>query len=413
MIEFTRCPKCTTLYELEGVNLSASSGWVQCGECDRKFKAASHAIEPDELSFTVSNYSMEKSMEMAGAVSEGDVENSMQIIEEVVEVSEASAPNISEAQDTETIAARKPEKSKAPEVSETLRPKAPVSQNFERQQLSEQLQDRDSEFMEHTIILPDELSEDEDFEDIFNSFSDDIFSPELIDEEELEDDGKRVKSTYADLHSEFSEEEIIVDSDFSEKTILDEELESSTTTATITETSSEEVEYKTYEVDPSGSFPALLSMVASFIVMASLIAIFALQVHGRGTYQWIPQKNYDGLLSRAPFLSELEKTQTNLSAIHLASTRMEVSAEDSESRVITLQLINRSYSNQAYPDFQLEFTDAKGDTIARRIVLPSIYLEKGHLGLLESREAKIVLLNLKSLPIGAVGYQIKVVQQNS
>ena len=404
MIEFTRCPKCTTLYELEGVNLSASSGWVQCGECDRKFKAASHAIEPDELSFSVSNYSMEKSMKMDGAVSEDDVESSMHITQEVEKVPEVSEKL--DIKESDLVERNEDPSSKA------TRPKKPISNDFERQQLSEQLQDRDSEFMEHTIVLPDELSEDEDFENIFNSFSDDIFSPELIDEEDVEDDGKRVKSTYADLHSEFSEEEIIVDPGFSEKTILEEELESSTVTTTLTETN-DEVEYKTYDVDPSGRVVSLVSMTASFLVMAGLIAIFALQIHGRGTYQWIPQKNYDGLLSRAPFLSKLEKTQTNLSAIHLASTRMEVNAENPDARVITLQLINRSYSNQAYPDFQLEFTDAKGDTIARKIVLPSLYLEQGHLGLLESREAKIILLNLKSLPVGAVGYQIKVVQQNS
>jgi len=127
--------------------------------------------------------------------------------------------------------------------------------------------------------------------------------------------------------------------------------------------------------------------------------------------QWIPQNNYDYLISKAPILANFEKSQIDLSAIHLASTRMEVNPDDIESRIITLQLINRSYTNQAYPDFQLEFTDAQGDTIARKIVLPSLYLQKDHLGLLEPRQAKIVYLTLKALPDAAVGYQIKVVQQ--
>ena len=82
-------------------------------------------------------------------------------------------------------------------------------------------------------------------------------------------------------------------------------------------------------------------------------------------------------------------------------------------RVISLQLVNRSFSNQAYPDFQLEFTDAQGEIIARRVIYPSVYLDQDHFGFLESRQAKTVFLNLEFLPTGAVGYQIKVVQQSS
>jgi len=78
MIKFTRCPKCQTLYELEGVNFAESGGWVQCGECDRKFKADRYAVELDELSFTVSNYALDDSMKVEGAVEEDLVEASMQ-----------------------------------------------------------------------------------------------------------------------------------------------------------------------------------------------------------------------------------------------------------------------------------------------------------------------------------------------
>ncbi|MGH1428300.1 MAG: DUF3426 domain-containing protein [Arenicella sp.] len=379
MIEFTRCPKCSTLYELEGVDLSASSGWVQCGDCDRKFKASSHAVETEEISLTVSNNMMDKSMEMAGAgsVSKDDLANSMQVVDdEYVQI----------------------------EGEEELLEDIPI--DYARKQLSENVHG-ESEFSEKTIILPDEVSEDDDFEDIFDAFGDDIFHPELIDEEEPESRKVQVSRRYSELNSEFSEEEIVIQPEYSEKTILEEELEATTTTLNDEETVSQELDNSSFNV---GRF---FATAACLIIAVGFVALFSLQLHTRGTYEWIPQNKYDGLLSRAPYLSKLEKTQTNLSAIHLASTRMEVSPDDSQARVITLQLVNRSYSNQAYPDFQLEFTDAKGDTIARRIVLPSLYLEKGHLGLLESREAKIVLLNLKSLPVGAVGYQIKVVQQSS
>ena len=55
MVELTRCPKCATLYDLEGIDLSASGGWVQCGECDRKFKAESYEIDRSEISYQASD----------------------------------------------------------------------------------------------------------------------------------------------------------------------------------------------------------------------------------------------------------------------------------------------------------------------------------------------------------------------
>ena len=393
MIEFTRCPKCKTLYELEGIDYSESSGWVQCGECGRKFKALRHAVEPDELSFTVSDYALDESMKMEGAVEEELAEFSMLMVDEkgaskrIIE----QKKNVNFFEENESILI-------APEDATA------TSHSLEHQQLSRQTQESDSEFMEKNIILSDE----ENFEKILKNYGDEIFNPELIDEDSQGIKKKRVKNAYTELHSEFSEEEIIIKPEFSKKSLLEEEIE----TNSIINTISQE-ELQTFTVKPAKRFFTLIALIVCLVITISLIALFALQIHSRGTYPWISQKNYEELLSRAPFLANLEKTQTDLSAIHLASTRMEVNSDNPSTRIITLQLVNRSFTNQAYPDFQLEFTNAKGDVIARKVVLPSLYLEKDHLGVLESRQAKIVLLNLESLPTGAVGYQIKVVQQSS
>jgi len=432
MIKFTRCPKCRTLYELEGVDFAESNGRVQCSECGRKFKAVHYAVEPDELSVTVSNYAFDDSMKMKGAIEEEDVEVSMQIIDNAKKRGrqnqldqEDELIDGSVVQDDELLdAVREVEDSGIEffinENQELTDP--PIENTFnknyqdiEHQQLRQQTLTNDSEFLEQTINLPEEITDGADFDDILENFSDDIFSPELVNEDEPEEkeSKKRVKNAYVEMHSEFSEEEIIIEPSFSKKSLLEEELEISKSSTFNEPVSISDDGFKTINLETPSMMLRTISMLASFVLLIGLIGLFALQIHGRGTYQWIPQKSYEGLLSRFPLLTKLEKTQTNLSAIHLSSTKMEVNPENATARVISLQLVNRSFSNQAYPDFQLEFTDAQGHIIARRVIYPSIYLDRDHLGFLESRQAKTVFLNLESLPDGAVGYQIKVVQQSS
>ena len=460
MIKFTRCPKCQTLYELEGVNFAESGGWVQCGECDRKFKATRYAVELDELSFTVSNYALDDSMKVEGAVEEDLVEASMQIIENTTTDTKDEAKTEVKKEDIPVAEVLKPEDKltqKDELINETHVPIEPLSeqplnvniaensddeiisflssqdqefrlpnfsaqealnkrsQGIEKQQLSLQTQASDSEFLEKTIILPEEITDGGDYDDILDDFNDDIFSPELIDEDQDEQKTpkKRSKNAYAQMHSEFSEEEIIVQSSFSEKSLLEEELETSKRSADSESISNFEDGFKTINIEPNVLFFKVLPTIACFMLMVGVIGLFALQLHTRGTLQWIPQKNYEGLLSQAPLLTKLEKTQTDLSAIHLSSTKMELVPEKPEARVISLQLVNRSFQNQAYPDVQLEFTDAQGDVIARRVIFPSLYLDQDHFGFLESRQAKTVFLNLASVPDDTVGYGVKVVQQNN
>ena len=433
MIKFTRCPKCRTLYELDGVEFTESGDWVQCGECDRKFKATSHSVEPDELSFSVSNLAFDDSMKIKGAVEEEDVEASMQIIDKVKKQSrERTSLKKEDKRVDETVvqndqlveigreskgSTKKSLLNKGGEVKDssiqdTLKKR---SKHAERQQLSQQNQSSKSKFSEKTIILPEEIVDEAAFDNILESFGDDIFNPELIDEEQSE--GKRsknrLKNTYINLHSEFSEEEITIESSFSEKSLLEEEIEKNKVTTTTETFNVSEDGFKTINIEGSSLLLNAIPLLASFILLVGLIGLFVLQIHGRGTYQLIPQNSYEGLLSHFPILTKLEKTQTDLSAIHLASTKMQANSENETARVISLQLVNRSFTNQAYPDFQLEFTDAKGDIIARRVIYPSVYLDQGHYGFLESRQTKTVFLNLEFLPKGAVGYQIKVVQQHS
>lgn len=443
MIKFTRCPKCSTLYELEGVDYSESGGWVQCGDCERKFKVSSHAVEPDELSFTVSNIALDESMKLDGAVDEKFAESSMQIMDEQYspieqyeitdeqEITDDITNDDSELLQPLELTLEDPSLGEvtsnlddlSSELSGVEDDQEPISvdaqepltidsneqtetNSLEEEQLIKQTQESDSEFMENTIIVPEEAVDDEDFENIFKNFSEDIFKPELIDEEDSHETTRRANNTYEQIHSEFSEEEIVIESEFSEKTILEEELETNSQSY-ISEELSDNDSKNTINL------ASIIPVLASVVLTVGLIALFALQVHGRGLYEWIPQDRYEGLLSRVPVLTHFEKKQTDLSAIHLASTRMEVNQDNPVARIITLQLVNQSFTNQAYPDFQLEFTDAKGDTIARKIIVPSFYLEKGHIGFLESRQAKVVSLKINALPESAVGYQITVVQQSS
>jgi len=142
-------------------------------------------------------------------------------------------------------------------------------------------------------------------------------------------------------------------------------------------------------------------------------AILAIQTHSRGIYEWIPSQQYEKLLSVFPQLSKLEKNQFDLSKLHLASVRMEPLNDGTEGHRISLQLINKSRFNQAYPDFQIEFTDAQGQVIARTLILPNTSLEQGTLEILESKEAKTLYFDFLDLPEGAAGYEINIVNPSS
>ena len=49
MIEYTRCPKCGTLFDVSDIDFSDSKGWVQCGDCTHQFRADQNAVNYSAL----------------------------------------------------------------------------------------------------------------------------------------------------------------------------------------------------------------------------------------------------------------------------------------------------------------------------------------------------------------------------
>jgi len=349
MTDFSRCPKCTSLYDLRTIDLSPSGGWVQCGECDHKFKAATYEVDEREISF----------------------HHAEESTSDTVEIQEADA--------------------------------------------LEQLSQRESEFSEKSITM--EVSSTANSgthaESDFAEFVEELLEPEMFvegvhvkaspenEEVETNDDSNSTTRRYTESMSEFSEERIDIkpnDEEEPRPNFFDEVAEAN---------------LKGEAAGNKFSLSKILLAVAALAGVLFTAFLLAFQVHSRGNFKWIPSQQYEKLVSIFPQLSRFEKNQFDLAQLHLASARMEVFEDGSEGRRIVLQLVNKSRYNQAFPDFQVEFTNAKGEAIARRLILPNMYLEQGHLGVLESKEAKTLYFDIAALPKNAAGYELKIVNQNN
>jgi len=359
MIEFSRCPKCATLYDLRKVDLSPSNGWVQCGECERKFKAKTYEVHRNEISF-------------------------------VEQPAEQSSPEKEDIKPQETTIQPK---------EKTRKPEQASEEYLDQQQIAMQEMQKESEFNELTITEGSLESRSISLDASY----DELLDPEmLVEDVAFEDDVDKSakRSNYEKLFSEFSGELIDIQpkEQSPEHNAYDELVSTAVTTSEI--------------VEPPKTRSIFYSVPLA-LIFGALLALLGFQVHSRGTYEWIPEQSYEIALDMLPQLSYLEKDQDDLSKLHLASTRMEALADYPQGRKIILQVINKSRLNQAYPDFQLDFLDAKGKTIVRRLILPNMYLQQGHLGVLEAKEAKTLYFDLQSLPEGAAGYELKIVKQDS
>lgn len=326
MIELVRCPNCSALYNMKGINLLVSQGWVQCCECNSKFKANSCVINKSEINDQIDSNYQALGVESKFTDKKTDTLN-------IDTMNNAKKIEYFDKLDEELIS-------------------------------SKTGNDSDVDFSERLMTL---------------------------------DNHRELKDTFEQSDSGVKKVAIQPVPSKRDWMSLENELEASAGKYNKPRSLSKKVS-------------VILAAITSSVVTLVLVAIFLFQLQSRGTINVFPDDQYGQLLNATPYLNQFEKSQTDLSSLHLESTRMEKNAAGLS---IVLKLVNRSSFNQAYPDFQLEFTDAKGEVIARTIVLPNMYLEKGHLGLLEAREAKTVFLNLASLPKGSKGYQIKVVQQSS
>jgi len=361
MVEFSRCPKCATLYDLRTLDISKSNGMVECGQCHNKFKAISHEVKHGEISFHKPEANQPES------------KNSPQ------DLSTNSDEEISE----QTI------------TMEVVSTTSDEYNNFLDDLLEPEMVVNNVHSKKKTEIEP------VDYDELNKQVSSDLFeSYEAKRDPLFESRQDRQKKKFSTTPSEFSDEEIDIKSDVKrteEVSILEEMYEDT----------------KTIDKRSANGFSVFkfFSYLTILLIALALSALFALQLHNRGTYKWLTDSQYEKIIAVAPILSKLEKDQSDLSKLHLASVKMEPIENNPKAKRIVLQMENRSSVNQAFPSLQVEFTNSKGEIVARRSMTPSLYLGVESPTMLNANELRKINLDFAILPEFATGYEIEIVKQ--
>ena len=332
MVDFSRCPKCKVLYDLRKIDLSFSEGWVQCGQCSKKFIAFVHVVEYEE----VQSHDLEAPLSEANAV------------------------------------------------------------EAENQRQPQQNADTEQELVDQEEYEEDDNFYSEEFSEMVGSLLTSEAVAESMSVLEGERSLKKKRSGYVESLTEFSDDLIDIQPTEPEGTIFSEFEESKSA-------KNKAIKIKTVRI---------ISFVFLLALFSCLIALLSVQLHSRGNYRWISSLKYERLISIFPYLTYFERKQLDLSKLHLASTWMEPIEGKSNERRIVLQLVNTSNINQIYPDLQLELKDNKGQVVARRLIYPNMYLQPGHLGILDSKAAVTIFIHLTAYPINATGgYKLDLVSK--
>ena len=411
IIEYTRCPKCGTLFDVSNIDFSDSKGWVQCGDCTHQFEAGKHAVNYSALleQSILANMDEMKSSKREFTIGQLDVDMS------VTEMSDLS-----------------------------------ISENIDLFGVPGYggMQDPDSDYVETEFIetafeptLPNTEESFDDLEEVSNptvvnnynyqkeetAVERNLESRRIIEEFLANESKKPTEAKPAEAES--TKEKLTKEKPFvfneppspprsigsgivSEKAIPSEP---TTIVPEITVTEQprsfeiDEIyaDLDTTNVESIWSKILVASLAIPFLLM--LLLSFVFQLQKREVVDWIPETYQEPLQKKwLSFLDNGSENEIDLSKIHLSSTRMEPHPEIVGATTIVLQLINRANINQSYPDFEISFTNDDGVIVARRVLKPFDYLDADQLNLLESKQAKTLRLNLAKMPEEADGYEIQV-----
>lgn len=386
LIEYTRCPKCGTLFDVSNIDFSDSKGWVQCGDCTHQFEASKHEVNYSAL--------LEQSIlanmdEMSG--SKRDFSVGQLGID--MSVTEMSSVSVSENIDLFDAPLYRSQDEKTQEPASDY-----VETEFESTTPNSELDFSDLDLSGIQEPFDKNIERNSAKEDIvIESESHEILDEFLADSEpspELTEGGQEVLN---EISGGVSEE--IVES---EPTISIEEPNLF---------DADEIYADLNDVNVESIWSKILVASLAIPFLLALLLSFVFQLQKREIVDWIPEEYQQPLQTKwLSFLDQGSENKIDLSKIHLSSTRMEPHAKIAGATTIVLQLINHANVNQHYPDFEISFTDGNGDVVARRVLKPFDYLDADQLNMLESKQAKTLRLNLASMPDGAVGYEIQVTQ---
>ncbi len=439
MIEYTRCPKCGTLFDVSDIDLSDSDGWVQCGECTQQFHGKDNAVErsellgesilanmddmstPEQQGFNLDQLAIERTVN-------AEFESKSVEVSEMIDLFDGNPPSFVERQfvgDAEgahsyesDYAATEYESYDDQVASRLDRSTEVIAQTvqeyYKEQSVSVDAETKDVDKPEIPLVRgftdgdPDELTTQQ------SGFGLDEPTVGLDETTEQIDFGLEKPSEEKVVFAEADLENDIVNQQFDDVDddliVLDEPDPLLTEQDSDAELSVDDDVYASLQPAKSSSLLRALSFSVGLSLMLILGFVLAFQLQQRQLFTWMPEKYYDELNERwLSFLDRGQAPKADLSKLHLSSTRTEPHLTQPGARTLVLQLINRADINQAYPGLQVAFTDEAGKVIARRILQPYQYLEDDQLNMLESKQAKALRIHFSSLPENAVGYEVKVV----
>jgi len=385
MIEYTRCPKCGTLFDVSNIDFSDSKGWVQCGDCTHQFEADKHAVNYSAL--------LEQSIlanmdEMSGSKRDFSI-GQLGIDMSVTEMSNVSVSENIDLFDAPLYGSREPD---SDYVETEFEPTTPNTEEGLKG-LDEAIHDALSNKVLEEEVLKEEVLEEEI---VVESEAHEVTEEFLVDssQPELTEESHAVLDEFDDVVSED-----VIQPESSVSIEQSNSFDPDHIYADLDDTS----------VESTWSKVLVASLAVPFLL--ALLLSFVFQLQKRDIVDWIPETYQKPLQTKwLSFLDQSGADKIDLSKIHLSSTRMEPHPKISGATTIVLQLINRANVNQSFPDFEISFTDGNGAVVARRVLKPFDYLDADQLNMLESKQAKTLRLNLASMPDGAVGYEIQVTQ---
>lgn len=385
LIEYTRCPKCGTLFDVSNIDFSDSKGWVQCGDCTHQFEANKNAVNYSAL--------LEQSIlanmdEMTGSKRDFSV-GQLGLDMSVTEMSSVSVSENIDLFDAPLYG------------KQDDKPQDPTSDYVE------------TEFESTTPNSDVDLS-DLDLRGIQETLDKKIESNQSKEEIVVESESHEILDeflTEPKLSRELTEGSQEVLNEISGG-VSEEVVEPKEPTVSIEEPNqfdADEIYADLNDVNVESIWSKILVASLAVPFLLALLLSFVFQLQKREIVDWIPETYQQPLQTKwLNFLDKGAENKIDLSKIHLSSTRMEPHAKIAGATTIVLQLINHANVNQLYPDFEISFTDGNGDVVARRVLKPFDYLDADQLNMLESKQAKTLRLNLASMPEGAVGYEIQV-----
>jgi len=353
IIEYTKCPKCGTLFDVSDIDFSDSQGWVQCGDCTEQFDAAKNSVnysalleqsilanmdgDDEKINFSVGGLNIEKTVDVATQSLSQDVDVlEGAIFNDPVEKIQESIKNNSTSASTEDFVI-----SKKDFITET------------------------NAKADHSI---------------------DVVAQETPTEESGSESAIEKKLTAdhsVDLRKKANAHDIDIEPEL----------------------------YRELSGGSKSIWSSLLMYALAIPLVLALGLILLMQLQNRGLINWIPENMVAQIEQKAPFLASKERKQamTDVSKIQLTATRMERHPTKQGYVNVVLQLTNNGDSNQEFPPLEISFTDNVGKTTARKIFNSDDYLSPNTPNSLKSFEAKSITLTFDKLPKGSVGYEVRVI----